>query len=159
MQEHAPLTTDAPESDLDTAVHTGFFARLKGMPWRTATRRDGMTLIEIMIVVTIMAAIMGVVGWFVIGQSDKANRELAGTQLKNLKGAVQAYRVYYHKYPESFEDLVNTPDGTKLIEEVPTDPWGGEYRLERSGKTVTMYSIGPDETPNSDDDIVVTISE
>ena len=159
MQEHTPLTDDASENTPKDTASNGFFARLKGMPWRTTTRRDGMTLIEIMIVVTIMAAIMSVVGWFVIGQSDKANRELAGTQLKNLKGAVQAYRVYYHKYPDSFEDLVNTPDGTKLIEEVPTDPWGGEYRLERSGKTVTMSSVGPDETPNSDDDIIVTITE
>ena len=98
-------------------------------------------------------------GWFVIGQSEKANIELATTQLKSLKGAVEAYRVYYHKYPSSLEDLVNTPDGTKLIEEVPQDPWGGDYVLEKSGKSVKIYSVGPDETPNNEDDIAVTIGD
>lgn len=134
-------------------------SRLKDLPWRAAGRRDGMTLIEIMIVVTIMAAIMGVVGWFVIGQSQKANIELTKTQLKNLKGAVQAYRLQYLKYPESLNDLVQTPDGFKLIEEVPTDPWGEELTLEKSGKTVTISSAGPDNVPNNEDDITVTISE
>ncbi|OIP43686.1 MAG: hypothetical protein AUK47_02230 [Deltaproteobacteria bacterium CG2_30_63_29] len=133
--------------------------RLKDMPWRAAGRREGMTLIEIMIVVTIMAAIMGVVGWFVIGQSQKANIELTKTQLKNLKGAVEAYRLQYLKYPESLDDLVKTPDGFKLIEEVPTDPWGEALTLEKTGKSVTITSAGPDNVPNNEDDISVSITE
>ncbi len=126
-----------------------------------ASRRQvGMTLIEIMIVVTIMVSIMGVVGWYVIGQANKANIDLAGTQLKNIKGMVETYRVYYKKFPEKLEDLVNTPDGTKMIEEIPKDPWGNDYIYERSGnKSVKIFSAGPDGTPNNDDDIVVKVGD
>jgi len=123
-----------------------------------AAGRKGMTLIEIMIVITIMAAIMGVVGWAVIGQSDKAYVDLAESELNSLKNAVKNYYGQYRKMPESLDDLVDTPDGYKIIDEVPTDPWGNDYVLEKSGKTVKLYSPGPDETPNNDDDIVVELN-
>jgi len=118
-----------------------------------------MTLIEIMIVVTIMAAVMGVVGWYVIGQSTKADIELAKTQTRQIKGAVEAYRVYYKKYPDKLEDLVNTPDGNKLMAEIPKDPWGNDYQIEKSAKAAKIFSPGPDGSANSDDDIVESISD
>jgi general secretion pathway protein G len=118
-----------------------------------------MTLIEIMIVVTIMAAIMGVVGWFVIGQSTKADIELTKTQVRKVKTAVEAYRLYYKKYPDKLEDLISTPDGNKLMDEIPKDPWGNDYIYEKSSKSAKVFSAGPDGSPNNDDDIVETISE
>ena len=114
-----------------------------------------MTLIEIMIVVAIMAAIMGVVGWYVLGQKTKADIDLANTQLKTFQQAVRQYRIQYNKFPDKFEDLVDTPDGVRLIEEVPKDPWGNDYVLESTGSKVLMYSNGPDGTANNDDDVRV----
>lgn len=117
-----------------------------------------MTLIEIMIVVTLMVAIMGVIGWNVIGQADKANDGLAETQLKSLKNNIEAYRLYYKKFPDRFEDLINTPDNRKIIEEVPEDPWGAPYTYEKTGNSIKISSIGSDGIPNTEDDIVVTIN-
>jgi len=122
-----------------------------------AARRKGMTLIEIMIVITIMAAIMGVVGWAVIGQSQKAYEDLAASELSNLKNGVKNYYGQYRKLPDSLDDLVDTPDGYAIIDEVPVDPWGNDYVLEKNGGTVKLFSAGPDETPNNDDDIVVEV--
>ncbi len=119
--------------------------------------RKGMTLIEIMIVVTLMVAIMGLIGWNVIGQADKANDGLAETQLKSLKGNCEAYRLYYKKFPEKLEDLVNTPDNRAIIEEVPDDPWGNPYNFEKTGNKIKMYSSGSDGLPNTEDDIVVNV--
>lgn len=127
---------------------------------RSATKfyRKGMTLIEIMIVVTLMVAIMGLIGWNVIGQADKANDGLAQTQLKSLKGNVEAYRLYYKKFPDKLEDLINTPDNRKIIEEVPEDPWGNPYIYEKSGNRIKMSSSGSDGLSNTEDDIVVTVN-
>lgn len=119
--------------------------------------RKGMTLIEIMIVVTLMVAIMGLVGWNVIGQADKANDGLAETQLKSLKSNCEAYRLYYKKFPENLEALVNTPDNRQIIDEVPDDPWGNPYNFEKTGNKIKLYSSGSDGLPNTEDDIVVNI--
>lgn len=118
----------------------------------------GMTLIEIMIVVTLMVAIMGLVGWNVLGQADKANDGLAKTQLSSIKGNIEAYRLYYRKMPEKLDDLVNTPDNRKIIEEVPEDPWGNQYVFEKSGNKIKLYSSGSDGLPNTEDDIVVNVN-
>ncbi|MBQ4359100.1 MAG: type II secretion system protein GspG [Proteobacteria bacterium] len=133
-----------------------FFKSLAELQKRPELRK-GMTLIEIMIVVTLMVAIMGLIGWNVIGQADKANDGLAETQLKSLKGNCEAYRLYYKKFPDSLEALVNTPDNRKIIEEVPDDPWGNPYNFEKNGNKIKLYSSGSDGLPNTEDDIVVNI--
>lgn len=119
--------------------------------------RKGMTLIEIMIVVTLMVAIMGLVGYNVMGATDRANNGLAKTQLESLKGNCEAYRLYYKKFPERLEDLVNTPDNRKIIDEVPDDPWGNPYNFEKTGNKIKLYSSGADGLPNTDDDIDVNV--
>ena len=119
--------------------------------------RKGMTLIEIMIVVTLMVAIMGIVGFSVMGASERANDKIADTQLKNFKGNCEAYRLYYKKFPERLEDLVNTPDNRKIIDEVPDDPWGNPYNFEKTGNKIKLDSSGADGLPNTDDDIVVNV--
>lgn len=128
-------------------------AELKNHP----AARKGMTLIEIMIVVTLMVAIMGLIGWNVIGQADQANDGLAETQLKSLKQNCEAYRLYYKKYPEKLEDLVSTPNNRPIIEEVPDDPWGNPYNFEKNGNKIKLFSSGSDGLPNTEDDVVVNI--
>ena len=119
--------------------------------------RKGMTLIEIMIVVTLMVAIMGLIGYNVIGQADKANDGLAMTQLKGFKEGISMYRVHYKKVPEKLDDLVNPPDGRPIVEEIPDDPWGNPYVFEKTGNKIKLYSTGSDGLPNTEDDIVVDI--
>lgn len=125
---------------------------------RAACANDkGMTLIEIMIVVTIMVAVMGLVGFNVMTASERANIDLAETQIKQLKQNCEAYQLYYKKWPESLDALVNTPDNREIIEEVPQDPWGMDYIFEKNGNSIKLYSSGPDGLPNTEDDIVVNI--
>ena len=118
---------------------------------RNPAARTGMTLIEIMIVVTLMVAIMGMIGYNVIAQADKANAGLAETQLKQFKESCNMYRVQNKKFPEKLEDLVSA----NIIEEVPEDPWGGQYIFEKAGNKIKIYSAGPDGLPDNEDDIVV----
>ncbi len=90
-------------------------------------------------------------------QEEAANIGLAETQLKAFKTNCEAYRLYYKKFPENLEALVNTPDNRKLMDEIPDDPWGNPYHFEKIDNRIKLYSSGSDGLPNTEDDIVVNI--
>ena len=120
--------------------------------------RAGMTLIEIMIVITLMAALMAVIGVNVMGASDRANVKLAEMDLQNFKSGCVQYRTFFKKYPNSLEDLINPPDGNPLLdsETVPQDPWGNDYFFEKTGNKIKVYSAGNDGLENTEDDITLS---
>ncbi|MBO4350355.1 MAG: type II secretion system protein GspG [Proteobacteria bacterium] len=121
--------------------------------------RKGMTLIEIMIVLVIMASVMTLVGVNVFGALDSANEKTTKMQLDNFKSGIQQYRLEFKKLPNSLEDLVNTPKGTSLLaeDEVPKDGWDNEFNFEKSGNKIKIFSNGADGMPNTEDDIIVEI--
>lgn len=114
----------------------------------------GMTLVEIMIVITIMASIAGVVGFFVFGAIDRANVGNAETQINNLENMVEMYYTTTtpNQLPNSLDDLT---DGTMPItDEVPVDPWGNDYIYRRhSDRSFEICSAGPDGVEGTEDDI------
>ncbi|QDG50112.1 prepilin-type N-terminal cleavage/methylation domain-containing protein [Persicimonas caeni] len=112
----------------------------------------GMTLIEIMIVITIMASIMGVVGFYVVGALEEANIKEAKIQMGNLNQSLDMYytRTDPHEYPESLQKLVDR----NIMQEVPSDPWGEQYVYRRDSRNeFTLMSKGPDMTEGTEDDI------
>ena len=135
------------------------YRQYKEMSRKQAVMRKGMTLIEIMIVLVIMASVMTLVGVNVFGSLDSANVKTTNIQLGNFKTAVQQYRLEFKKLPNSLEDLVNTPKGTSLIDgdEVPRDGWDNEFNFEKNGNKIKIFSNGPDGLPNTEDDLVVDI--
>ena len=120
--------------------------------------RAGMTLIEIMIVITLMAALMAIIGTNVIGASDRANIKMAEMDLNTFKGACNEYRIYYKKYPSNLDDLIKTPDNKPLLdaEEIQLDPWGNEYVFDKTGNKIKITSYGPDGSENTEDDISIS---
>ena len=94
----------------------------------------------------------------IYNQQDKANIQLANTQLLQIKTGCQQYRLAYKKYPNSALDLVNPPDSRSIIdsEEGVKDPWGNYFEFEDTGISFTIYSSGPDGKPKTDDDIVTS---
>jgi len=120
--------------------------------------RAGMTLIEIMIVITLMAALMAVIGVNVMGAQDRANVKMAEMDLQTFKHGCAQYKSFFRKYPNSLEDLINTPDGNPILEgdKVPQDPWGNDYFFEKTGNKIKVYSAGNDGLENTEDDITLT---
>ncbi len=115
-------------------------------------RSVGMTLVEIMIVITIIAMVSGGVGYFVFGALDTANEGVAENDILRLNEMVQTYSLRAGGLPDELSDL--TDSTTNLLEEVPEDPWGNEYIYERHGpRDFTIYSAGADGTPGTDADI------
>lgn len=101
----------------------------------------GMTLIEIMVVVTILGLIAAAVGVAVIPKLGEARVERAYVDFKAIESALDTYKIRKGSYPDTqtgFQALV--PNDLK---EVPLDPWGNpyEYMLE-SGKPVILTRGG-----------------
>ncbi len=133
-------------------------ARLEASKRASLANTRGMTLIEIMIVITIMASIMGVVGFYVVGALDDANKEEAKIQMGNLKQSLDMYytRSDPHEYPDNLDQLVDK----NIMKEVPVDPWGESYVYRRDGRTeYTLKSKGPDTSEGTEDDITLGGSE
>lgn len=113
----------------------------------------GMSLIEIMIVLSII----GVIAYALLGdlftQSDNAKLKITKQQITDLSGKVKLYKMDNGSYPSSWDDLIDD----SLISEIPTDSWGNDIELEAPGSRGHKYEIwsaGPDEESDTDDDIV-----
>lgn len=115
----------------------------------------GMTLVEIMIVLTIMASIMGIVGFFARGALDNARIKEAESEVGNLSQMVTSFYVFSNEYPDSLDQLVNPPAGmAPIAEEIPNDPWGNEYQYSKDGNSsFELFSMGRDGSSGGGDDI------
>ena len=105
-----------------------------------------------MIVLTIMASIMGLVGVVASNAIERGKVREAQIQAGQLANAVEEYYVYVDEWPDSLSDLVNPPGGVAgFVEEVPKDPWNNDYRYDRSEQQVC--SNGKDGSSGGSDDI------
>lgn len=116
---------------------------------RMGRNQRGMTLIEIMVVITILGLIMGVVGISVVSYLKDAERETARLQIRNFKVAISRYRQKAGEYPNSLEDIANYMDNKKI----PKDPWSEDFIYLRRDDGYDLYSKGPDKQAGSDDDV------
>lgn len=123
--------------------------------------RRGLTLIEILVVVTILGLIAGIVGITVAGQLEEAKIDTAKVQIKNISDALELYKVKLNRYPstaEGLQALVSPPEGRRpFMETIPEDPFGSEYLYISPGthhpSKFDLYSKGPDGVADTEDDI------
>jgi general secretion pathway protein G len=115
-----------------------------------------------MLVLAILVVLAGVVGYNIFGAQDEAYTKTTQTQMQNLKSSVKMYRLQTNKMPDTLEALVNGPSDSSgkgkfnaIIEEVPKDAWGNDFKYELQGNTYELRSGGADGQLNSDDDVIV----
>ena len=125
---------------------------------RTLGAHRGMTLLEIMIVMAILALVMGLlIGPRVLAAMDKAKRGTALLAVK--KYANEAYTLWAASHmdracPESLDELSPFMDSKDTH-----DPWGRSYKmycgatLPAGANGLAVSSLGPDGTDQTDDDI------
>lgn len=128
----------------------------------------GMTLIEIMVVVAIIAGITGLIAVNVVGRREKANIDLTKTQVANIMNALDQYKLDNYRYPsteQGLEALVEKPTSGKMpeyypedgyLKKTPKDAWGNELSYESPGthgNRVEVWSPGPDGEEDTEDDI------
>ncbi|MEC7523155.1 MAG: type II secretion system protein GspG [Myxococcota bacterium] len=127
-------------------------ARVRAMIRRGARRREGMTLVEIMIVVIIMALIATAVGVAVLPRLEQAKIEDTRAGAQSMRSAAVMY-VAENSGSDcpAVEDL--TEGGYLDSGRRTTDAWDNDFAIECEGGDVIVISAGPDAQMGTEDDI------
>ena len=116
----------------------------------------GITLIEMLVVVTIIALFVGLVGVNLFRRADEAKRVAARAQIANFTNALGLFKLDTGLYPPTNTGLSalrvkpdNLPNwsGPYLPQDVPLDPWGRPYFYKYPGDhgdAPDIFSYGAD---------------
>ena len=117
---------------------------------RAQGRMQGFSLIEIIVVITILSLLMAAVGIAVIPQLDQAKVDRAYLDIANIQNALKTFYAKKGNYPDTGNGLKAVVDA-QILEKMPVDPWDHEYvYLNEGGKPVVM-SYGKDGAPGGAD--------
>ena len=128
---------------------------------KTPARRPqgAFTLVELLLVMTILAILAGIVLPKLAGRGEEARISAAKTQISTLGTALGAYEVDNGGYPRGQTGLsalmVKPRDagnwhGPYMEKDIPLDPWQKPYIYECPGhhnpSGYDLYATGPDGT-------------
>ena len=129
----------------------------------------GFTLIELMIVVIIIAALAAMVVPRLAGRTEQAKRAVAQADIStNISMALKLYELDNGNFPtteQGMNALLSRPSSSPVppnwngpyIEKAPIDPWNSPYQYKcpgshnRSG--YDLYSPGKDGQEGTEDDV------
>lgn len=126
-------------------------------------RQRGVTLIEMMVVVTIIALFSALVLPKMFRRADAARQTAARAQINGFLTALGAYKLDTSTFPTTEQGLgalrvapagVPLWKGPYLPQEVPLDPWGRPYVYKYPGEhgdEPDIVSLGADGTPGGEE--------
>jgi general secretion pathway protein G len=128
---------------------------------QTALRRGeaGFTLVEILVVITIIGLIMAIVGPRVLNYLGESKVKAAKIQIESFSSALDLYYLDMGRYPASNDGLVALVQRPGNAQEwngpylkggaVPNDPWGHPYvyraPVERAPYEIVSYGADGQE--------------
>ena len=126
------------------------------------TAQAGVTLIEMLVVVTIIALFAALVAPRFLNKTDNARRVAAKAQVNAFSTALGAYKLDTGTFPPADQGLpalrkapfgVNNWNGPYLPKEIPLDPWGHPYVYKYPGEhgdEPDIISYGADGRPGGE---------
>lgn len=119
---------------------------------RKLSRKRGVTLVEVLIVLAIMALIAGSAVFLVFPQLAKAKIDTTVLSAQTIKKAVELYKnIDGADGCPTVDDLVNA---RKLEKGKTNDPWGTPFVVEcKEGDEIRVISAGKDKRAGSADDV------
>src|SRR5947209_3467727 len=127
----------------------------------------GFTLLEIMLVVSIIILLLGTAIYKMKGNLDVAKIGRAQADVSSFGTSLISYEALGGTLPSTAQGLralVERPSSdpkprawVQIMTSLQKDPWNNDYYYEQPGKhnptTYDLYSAGPDKKPGTEDDI------
>lgn len=122
----------------------------------------GVTLIEMLVVLAIIALFASLVAPRILNRSDTARVTAARAQINSFMTALGTYKLDTGIYPTTEQGLqalrqrpqgVNNWQGPYLPQDVPVDPWGRAYIYKYPGERSEdpeIVSLGADGQPGGE---------
>ena len=119
----------------------------------------GLTLVEMIVVLAIIAIVGALIVTNVISRPDEARVTVATTDIKTISSALKMYRLDNGDYPteqQGLKALVEKPTSAPVprnwnpegyLGEMPQDPWGNPYVYKTGPTGFTIISLGKDGKP------------
>lgn len=130
---------------------------------------DAFTLIELMIVVIIIAALAAMVIPRLSGRTEQAKVTIAEADINsNISMALKLYELDNGNFPtteQGLNALLSKPSSSPVpsnwrgpyLEKKPIDPWKSPYQYKSPGQhnpsTYDLYSLGKDALEGTEDDV------
>lgn len=126
----------------------------------------GFTLLEVMVVVTILAILAAMVVPRVMNSLSGAQSKAVEADLSSLSAALNMYKLDNFQYPSTEQGLAaltakpgGQPEAPNwrtggYLEKPAKDPWGNPYQYLRPGQhgEFDIYSLGADGKPGGEGD-------
>lgn len=132
---------------------------------RTKLPRDaGLTLLELLVVITILVLLTVAIGTVALNYLGRAKSDAAQLQISQITAGLDLYRLDLGRYPtesEGLEALVSQPSGADgwrgpYIQKVEalTDPWGAPFLYRAPGEEgpYDIISLGSDGREGGEDE-------
>lgn len=127
---------------------------------------DGFTLLEIMLVVTIIALLLGAAIYKLGGNVEYSRHVRISSDIQGINTQLKLYESMNGFFPSSeqgLQALVTQPSSDpqptrwyQLYKELPKDPWNNNYIYINPGRKnpngYDLYSAGQDRRPDTADD-------
>jgi general secretion pathway protein G len=122
-----------------------------------APRRGAFTLLELIVVITIIGLLGAIVVVSTRGVGPKARRARIDSDMRNILNVAEVMYTETGRFPETVEEMVKPTDanGNPLsvnLEEVPKDPWGNFYEYELVNGQPQVRCLGADGAEGGDDE-------
>jgi general secretion pathway protein G len=122
----------------------------------------GVTLIEMIVVVTIIGLFVALVGPSFFKKTDQARITAAKSQMENFMTALGSYKLDTGMFPTTEQGLqalrvkpegANQWNGPYMPKDIPKDPWGRDYVYKYPGEhgdEPDLICLGADGQPGGD---------
>ena len=139
------------------------------LPGKTKQRRErfreaGFTLLELLVVITILGLLTAAVGTVALNYLDRARSDTAQLQVDQLQVGLDLFRLDVGRFPteeEGLVSLIEQPGGNDKWNgpyirkrDLLEDPWGRPFVYANPGRhgNVDVFSLGADNAEGGEDE-------